>query len=43
MTLEKVLHNLGYYIIAQKKPVILFDELLFIKSQIEKTEIVNSD
>jgi hypothetical protein len=43
MTLEKVLHNLGYYIIAQKKPVISFDELLFIKSEIDKIEIENKD
>jgi len=29
--------------ILNEKPVISFDELLFIKSQIEKAEIVNSD
>jgi hypothetical protein len=29
--------------ILEEKPVISFDELLFIKSQIEKAEIVNSD
>jgi hypothetical protein len=29
--------------ILNEKPVISFDELLFIKSQIEKDEIVNSD
>jgi hypothetical protein len=29
--------------ILNEKPVISFDELLFIKSEIEKAEIVNSD
>lgn len=29
--------------ILEEKPVISFDELLFIKSEIEKAEIVNSD
>ena len=29
--------------ILNEKPVISFDELLFIKSQIEKAEIANSD
>jgi len=40
--LEKVLHNLGYYIIEQKKPVISFDELLFVRSEIEKDQIHSS-
>ena len=35
--LEKVLHNLGYYIIAQKKPVISFDELLLVRSEIARS------
>lgn len=37
--LEKVLYNLGYYIIEQKKPVISFDELLFVRSKIDKDQI----
>ena len=35
--LEKVLYNLGYYIIKQKKPVISFDELLFVRSEIARS------
>lgn len=29
--------------ILEEKPVITFDELLFIKSEIDKIEIVNKD
>ena len=35
--LEKVLYNLGYYIKEQKKPVISFDELLFVRSEIARS------
>ena len=37
------MNNLFCIEILNEKPVISFDELLFIKSQIEKDEIVNSD
>ena len=40
--LEKVLHNLGYYIKEQKKPVISFDELLLVRSEIDKDQIHSS-
>ena len=35
--LEKVLYNLGYYIKEQKKPVISFDELLLVRSEIARS------
>ena len=35
--LEKVLYNLGYYIKEQNKPVISFDELLLVRSEIARS------
>ena len=37
------MNNLFCIEILEEKPVISFDELLFIRSQIEKAEIENSD
>jgi hypothetical protein len=37
------MNNLFCIEILEEKPVISFDELLFIKSEIDKGEIVNKD